>query len=214
MKKTLLKEIKEMNKIAGTQMTKEQEISFIKNRLNELSISLKEMDFRNQKAFDSYQKQHKLRPNTKVTIAGKATTAGQAQSKSSEPVKGTSVFGGDSASSKPSVSLKADEDGYVSFDSAMSLEKALNKELGAYGSADVNDNGAIEYTIPNSEGDWDNALYVGKDNGEWIVSIESNGGTDNKKFGDDWHKTFDKPKDAVNHAIMIAKKYKKELGGV
>jgi hypothetical protein len=37
MKKTLLKEIKEMNKIAGTKLTKEQEISFIKNRLNELS---------------------------------------------------------------------------------------------------------------------------------------------------------------------------------
>ena len=58
-------------------------------------IPLKEIDFRNQAAFDSYQKQHKLRPDTKVTIAGKTTTAGQA-SQSSEPVKGTSVFGGDS----------------------------------------------------------------------------------------------------------------------
>ena len=27
------------------------------------------------------------------------------------------------------------------------------------------------------------------------------------------YKTFDKPKDAINHAMMIAKKYKKELGG-
>jgi hypothetical protein len=88
MKKTLLKEIKEMNKIAGTKITKEQEISFIKNRLNELSISLKEMDFTNQKAFDSYQKQHKLRPDTKVRIAGKTTTAAQATK-----VKGSSVFG-------------------------------------------------------------------------------------------------------------------------
>ena len=58
-------------------------------------IPLREMDFRNQAAFDSYQKQHTLRPDTKVTIAGKTTTAGQA-SQSSEPVKGTSVFGGDS----------------------------------------------------------------------------------------------------------------------
>ena len=56
-------------------------------------IPLREMDFRNQAAFDSYQKQHTLRPDTKVTIAGKTTTAGQA-SQSSEPVKGTSVFGG------------------------------------------------------------------------------------------------------------------------
>ena len=51
-------------------------------------IPLKEIDFRNQSAFDSYQKQHKLRPDTKVTIAGKTTTAGQASK-----VKGTSVFG-------------------------------------------------------------------------------------------------------------------------
>ena len=56
-------------------------------------IPLREMDFRNQAAFDSYQKQHTLRPDTKVTIAGKTTTARQA-AQSSEPVKGTSVFGG------------------------------------------------------------------------------------------------------------------------
>lgn len=56
-------------------------------------IPLKEIDFRNQDAFDAYQKQHQLRPDTKVTIAGKATTAGQA-AKNSNPVKGTSVFGG------------------------------------------------------------------------------------------------------------------------
>jgi hypothetical protein len=52
-------------------------------------VPLKEIDFRNQDAFDAYNKQHKLRPDTKVTIAGKATTAGQAVK-----VKGTSVFGG------------------------------------------------------------------------------------------------------------------------
>lgn len=115
---------------------------------------------------------------------------------------------------QPNVSiLKTDKDGDVSFDSAMSIEKLLNKELGEDGGADVNSNGAIEYTIANEDGDWDNALYIGKQNGKWVVSIESNGGTDNKKFGDDEYKTFDKPKDAINHAIMIAKKYKKELGG-
>ena len=55
-------------------------------------IPLKEIDFRNQDAFDAYTKQHDLRPSTKVKIAGKMTTAGQASQKSS-PVKGTSVFG-------------------------------------------------------------------------------------------------------------------------
>ena len=57
-------------------------------------IPLQEIDFASQKGFDAYNKQHKLRPDTKVTIAGKTTTAGQA-AQSSTPVKGTSVFGKD-----------------------------------------------------------------------------------------------------------------------
>lgn len=55
-------------------------------------VPLKEIDFRNQDQFDDYIKQHELRPDTKVTIAGKVTTAGQA-AKNSKPVKGKSVFG-------------------------------------------------------------------------------------------------------------------------
>jgi len=53
-------------------------------------LPLKEIDFPNQKAFQSYNKKHKLRPSTKVNIAGKQTTAGQAAK-----VKGASVFGGE-----------------------------------------------------------------------------------------------------------------------
>jgi hypothetical protein len=69
-------------------------------------IPLKEIDFRNQDAFDAYEKQHKLRPDTKVTIAGKVTTAGKA-AQSSQPVKGTSVFGG--ANDKSITDIKADK---------------------------------------------------------------------------------------------------------
>lgn len=65
-------------------------------------IPLKEIDFRNQDAFDAYHKQHQLRPDTKVTIAGKATTAGQAAK-----VKGTSVFGG--TKEKSITDIKADK---------------------------------------------------------------------------------------------------------
>ena len=57
-------------------------------------IPLREIDFRNQDQFDDYNSQHQLRPDTKVTIAGKKTTAGQA-AQSSTKVKGTSVFGKD-----------------------------------------------------------------------------------------------------------------------
>jgi hypothetical protein len=69
-------------------------------------VPLKEIDFRNQDAFDDYNKQHKLRPSTKVTIAGKVTTAGQAAQKST-PVKGTSVFG--AAKEKSITDIKTDK---------------------------------------------------------------------------------------------------------
>jgi len=63
-------------------------------------IPLKEIDFRNQDAFDAYIKKHDIRPSTKVKIAGKTTTAGQAAQQSKDKaVKGTSVFGKDKGSS-------------------------------------------------------------------------------------------------------------------
>lgn len=61
-------------------------------------IPLKEIDFSSQKAFDAYRKNHKLRPDTKVKIAGKTTTAGAASK-----VKGTSVFGGDKEKQKDDI---------------------------------------------------------------------------------------------------------------
>jgi hypothetical protein len=56
-------------------------------------IPLQEIDFPNQRAFDQYNKVHKLRPDTKVVVAGRVTTAGRASQNSPTPVKGTSVFG-------------------------------------------------------------------------------------------------------------------------
>jgi hypothetical protein len=77
MKKTLLKEIKEMNKIAGTQMTKEQEISFIKNRLNEL-------EFDSQKELDAYKKAHKVRKGTQLKVRSTGDKIGRALTKGAE----------------------------------------------------------------------------------------------------------------------------------
>ena len=54
-------------------------------------MPLQEIDFPNQRAFDQYNKIHKLRPDTEVTVAGRKTTAGRA-ALNSEPVKRTSVF--------------------------------------------------------------------------------------------------------------------------
>lgn len=89
---------------------------------------LHEIDFRNQAAFDTYNKQHKLRPDTKVNIAGKNTTAGQA-AQSSTPVKGTSVFGGDDK------------------------EKAVNKEKYPVGTKFFKPNGNQNIEVVRVEGD-------------------------------------------------------------
>jgi hypothetical protein len=77
MKKTLLQEIKAMNNIAGTQMTTEQEIAFIKQRLSEL-------EFNSQKELDAYKKSHKVRPGTKLTVAPITKRIGNAVSKGTE----------------------------------------------------------------------------------------------------------------------------------
>ena len=85
--KITLNEVKAMNKIAGTELTKEQEIAFIKNRLSEL-------EFTNQASFDAYKKNHKMKPDTKVKIAGKETTAGDASKKPGMLQKlGAKLFG-------------------------------------------------------------------------------------------------------------------------
>jgi hypothetical protein len=88
--KNLLNEIKAMNKIAGTKMTKEQEVAIIRERLEQLN----ELEFGTQKAFDTYQKNHSLRDTTKVTVAGKKMSVSQAKDQSKDPdVKGSAVFG-------------------------------------------------------------------------------------------------------------------------
>jgi hypothetical protein len=59
---------------------------------------LKEIHFGSQNAFDDYVKQHELRPDTKITIRGKAMTVAQA-TKNSQPKaeKPNNMFGGDYA---------------------------------------------------------------------------------------------------------------------
>jgi len=212
MKKSILQEIKRINEIAGTQMSKEQEISFIKNRLNE-------MDFGNQKEFDKYSSQHKLRPSTKVTIAGKTTTAGKA-SQSSTNVKGSSVFGntaGDAKNKKasPTTNLpkKASE---LNKSHKEELKQALNSEVGLSGTTYIDGRtGAIMYNA--QKGDTpaytlsfgDNSDYGKSD--EFRVSLSPTYDYDPSGIGDTVNKTFKSGEDAKKFMIAVAKKYKKEL---
>jgi hypothetical protein len=73
-------------------------------------IPLHEIDFPNQRAFDQYNKVHKLRPDTKVVVAGRVTTAGRASQNSPTPVKGTSIFGNDDKNEPKRVSLSDELD--------------------------------------------------------------------------------------------------------
>ena len=70
--------------------------------------SLKEIHFGSQNAFDEYIKQHDLRPDTKITIRGKAMTVAQA-TKNSEPKaagKPNDMFGGDYAKERGNTDSK------------------------------------------------------------------------------------------------------------
>lgn len=72
---------------------------------------LKEINFGSQNAFDDYIKQHELRPDTKVTIRGKAMTVAQARKNSSEPTVNTKpndMFGGDYAKDRGGEAPKAE----------------------------------------------------------------------------------------------------------
>lgn len=198
---------------------------------------LHEIDFRNQAAFDTYNKQHKLRPDTKVNIAGKNTTAGQA-AQNSKPVKGTSVFGGDKKpssadlerSKKISASLaKRDKDNYdnttrmislaragkigpaKSKDLVSSVENHLNKVSGGNGYAQKDDgSGAIIYNM--GDGDMPTyTLYMGKEGSKHRVSLEPTYGNDPKKLQGKIDKSFDNPKDAIKFMGDVAKRYRKEL---
>ena len=65
-----------------------------KSHLKELiRQSIKEIDFKNQDAFDAYNKKHKMRKSTKVKVGGKDTTAGNVAKKGKksklDPTAGT-----------------------------------------------------------------------------------------------------------------------------
>jgi hypothetical protein len=184
--KITLNEVKAMNEIAGTQMTKEQEIKFIKDRLQEL-------EFGTQDAFDTYKKNHKMKPDTKVKIAGKNTTAGAASKKS-----GNSSIGNIFTPNKSTKSASND------------VQTHLNKLLGTKdGYSQKGDGGAIEYNIAKDNPTY--TLYMGKEGGKHMISLEPTYGKDPSNLSGKVNKEFDNEKDAMKYMGSVAKKYKKEL---
>ena len=167
-------------------------------------IPLQEIDFASQKGFDAYNKAHKLRPDTKVTIAGKKTTAGQASK-----VKGTSVFGGDK---KPDASLNGTSalNKPKSKDYTTAVQNHLNVVSGGNGYAQKDEGGAIAYNM--GDGDMPTyTLYMGKEFGKHRITLEPTYGNDPKKLQGKIDKSFDKAEDAIKFMGDVAKKHKKEL---
>ena len=165
MKKTLLQEVRAMNKIAGTQLTKEQEITLIRERLEQLN----ELEFGTQKAFDSYQKQHDLRGDTKVTVAGKKMSVSQAAKQSKDPaIKGTSVFG------------KKKKSGEDEFDKL--------RRSGEYPPWMFNDDIPSPYEIDYNKGKLDPVPKPKSGSSLEGWQLSNDGGAIKPKDGDDWEK--------------------------
>jgi hypothetical protein len=170
---------------------------------------LHEIDFPNQKSFDSYNKIHKLRPDTKVTVAGRVTTAGRA-ALDTKDVKGTSVFGGDKKSDASLNGTSALNKSKPE-DLVPSVTNHLNKVSGGDGFAQIDDgSGAIIYNM--GDGDMPTyTLYMGKEGSKHRVSLEPTYGNDPKKLQGKIDKSFDNPKDAIKFMGDVAKRYRKEL---
>ena len=170
---------------------------------------LHEIDFPNQKSFDSYNKIHKLRPDTKVTVAGRVTTAGRA-ALNTKDVKGTSVFGGDKKSDASLNGTSALNKSKPE-DLVPSVTNHLNKVSGGDGFAQIDDgSGAIIYNM--GDGDMPTyTLYMGKEGSKHRVSLEPTYGNDPKKLQGKIDKSFDKVQDAIKFMGDVAKKHRREL---
>ena len=166
-------------------------------------IPLHEIDFPSQGAFDRYNQQHKLRPDTKVVVAGRVTTAGRAAQNSPTAVKGTSVFSKDNTKN---IFHKQDKPK----DLESSVTNHLNKISGGKGYTQKDEGGAIAYNM----GDGDTptyTLYMGKEGNKHRVTLEPTYGNDPKKLQGKIDKTFDKAEDAIKFMGDVAKKHRKEL---
>ena len=131
---------------------------------------LHEIDFPSQAAFDTYSKNHKLRPDTKVNIAGKNTTAGKA-AQSSTPVKGTSVFGGDKEKTSTSPIPKAQPGSFLDAFQKLNPGYDANKTLADFSKeseADLYDTDSDTEDIADHEAyvksatDWFNKVATAK----------------------------------------------------
>ena len=116
-----------------------------------------EIDFKNQAAFDAYNKKHKMRKSTKVNIGGKETTAGDAEG------------GGAKGAPKPGSSASPDD--------------VMNATLGGEKIGDIIDN----EDHPNYDKAMDYVSSFDPDDEKVVSGPGKGGGIKGPKPGDDWN---------------------------
>ncbi len=165
-------------------------------------VPLKEIDFRNQDQFDNYIKQHELRPDTKVTIAGKVTTAGQA-AKNSEPVKGSSVFGKDKGGSvfakTGGASANTKSKSFDEKSDRKDFEKEMPKGFSYYSGGTID--GVTAFGDDNGNNVFISDPSVYDDKGNYAVS-----GYNDDDMTDTNYKVFNDKAKAVAYAKELANK--------
>ena len=86
-----------------------KKLSQLLESINEMD-SLLELDFKDKKAFKKYQSIHKMKPTTKVNIAGKDTTVGDEAGDDSETPQAPKKMTGKDVDNKAVANAKAQDD--------------------------------------------------------------------------------------------------------
>ena len=148
-----------------------------RSRLKELiGQTIKEMDFKNQKAFDAYNKKHKMRKSTKVNIGGKETTAGSAER------GGADDYAPDGGHYNAAQAVD-DLEGAPKPGSSASPDDVMNATLGGEKIGDIIDN----EDHPNYDKAMKYVLSFDPDDEKVVSGPGKGGGIKGPKPGDDWN---------------------------
>jgi|ETNvirnome_2_300_1030623.scaffolds.fasta_scaffold03132_2 hypothetical protein len=174
-------------------------------RLREIiKQAIDEMDFKDKESFKKYQSQHKMRPSTKVKIAGKETTVGAEK---------------DGKKEKPETTKKLKDVGkikkVVDHKNAKKIIDSIESSFGSSADIEISeDNFETNIQISNDEGLY---LRLSKEKGEdWRWDMRDanegeelgDGSLDDAKFEEDFEDSIfsmEKSSYEKNESISLAK---------
>ena len=118
--------------------------------------SIRELRFKDQDAFDAYNKKHKMRKTTKVTVGDKETTAGKASSKGAEPDMDA---GGPSYSNVPKGAKSTKQAKLMKKNDEVAKELGFSDQDDVF-MASISDIDDYVENVPDEGQDWDQALEL------------------------------------------------------